>query len=161
AALLGGAASASVLVALASGASDPKSQVQPAVASLVPQPLLGANGTPVCAPFGVPLLSSSRWFYLVHRNSNVHAVLPIYLARIDDGRVEFLTAIDLGEDRVGWSSLIDCASGEIIQQEAADLAYGYWPFPGVFVGQRLDASEATDFHSAFPRRRRGESARAV
>src|SRR5438045_3142958 len=160
AALLGAAVSAGALVgvtvsACGEKASDPS--LRPVVSGFVPREPGAPNPDPteVCAPFGVALTNSTRWSYAVRSRNEIHSLEQIDVANIAGGRAQIVTSLVLGEERLHWSAVVDCASGRIVEQEAPDVAYIFWPFPGLFVGQRLDAADAASFASIVPSGRRG------
>ena len=129
---------------------QPSAQVQAPSASPAPQ---------ACSLFGVTLTAGARWSYAVNGPHGTFAFEDIHVAQLAAGKATLSTEITFGEETAAWSSVIDCATGTIVRQDAPDLAYSMWPFPGVFVGQRLDVNESAAFTSLLPAGRRAEPAR--
>jgi hypothetical protein len=162
AALLGGTASIAVLIALALGSCGEKSSngsTPVLAAGFVPQAPAVPNLT--CAPLGAALTASGRSFYFIRLKDEPYALEQIRVERIEGSLAHLRTSVSFAEDRMEWSSVVNCESGIIVEQEAPDFAYLLWPYPGVFVGQRLAESGPGSFAAALPARRRGDAATPV
>lgn len=166
AAFVGGSVAAPIVVALSLGACVQKPQdslLRPAAMSFVPPQPTGPTetGPSSCVLLGVPLTSSTQWSYVLRRDGEVRAVEEISVSTIERGQALLFTSITTREERFGWSAVVDCATQIILEQQGPDFAYSSWPFPGIFAGQRLDATDASEFGMVVPGRRRSEAAVAV
>jgi hypothetical protein len=110
-----------------------------------------SSGT--CSLFQVPLQPSTEWRYAVRQQGKTPAVETIRVSRVDGQLAELSTTLSFKEERINWSTTIDCGSRRIVSQGIPELAYAFWPFPGVFPGQVIDEAGSGDFsYTMLPRR---------
>lgn len=114
-----------------------------------------------CSVFDVPLQSSTEWTYAVRSRGKTQGVETIRVVRVEAGLAELSTSVALKEERIQWSTTLDCTSRKILSQGQPELAYALWPFPGIFPGQVIDESTATAFLFEVPPRRKGDAVRSV
>lgn len=108
-----------------------------------------------CSFFDVPLQASTQWSYAIRWKGGVHALETISVEGIDGSTVTLLTILSMPEERIHWSTSVDCSSRQILHQDAPDFAYVFWPFPGVFEGQRIDEPGTASAEFFIPPRRQG------